>query len=494
MNENLLNVINAFPDLDILVIGEAMLDSYLDGHSERLCREAPVPVVDVEERENVPGGAANTAVNISTMGGNVTFLSVVGDDTEAEVLCRALSEAGVRTEHVLREPSRRTLAKQRVLSSQQMLVRFDQGSTEPLDEEAEQSVIEHLRELYPKSHAVIVSDYNYGVLTKRIVQTLRELQQQHPHLLVVDSKRLKEYKDVGVTAIKPNYQEALDLLGLEKPDSTDIDARVRQMEEHGGRLLDITGAQIAAVTIDQDGSLVFGPERVPYRTYAHPEPNSKAAGAGDTFVSALTLALAAGAVTENAAELASMAASIAVGKDGTSACYAEELQAHFMADEKVVNDVFHLAGHLAAYRRDGKRVVFTNGCFDILHTGHINYLNRAKATGDVLIVGVNSDESVRRLKGPTRPINKLEDRSQILAALSAVDHIVPFDSDTPHNLIRVIKPDIFVKGGDYSREKLPEASLVESLGGELQILPYLENHSTTGIIERIREIYARSPS
>jgi D-beta-D-heptose 7-phosphate kinase/D-beta-D-heptose 1-phosphate adenosyltransferase len=182
-----------------------------------------------------------------------------------------------------------------------------------------------------------------------------------------------------------------------------------------------------------------------------------------------------------------------VSKDGTSACRAEELRLYFSTDEKYVTDVFQLAARMAAYRAEAKRIVFTNGCFDILHRGHITYLNQAKAQGDILIVGLNSDSSVRRLKGPNRPINTLEDRAQVLAALSCVDHIVAFDGSTPHELIRQIRPDVFIKGGDYTRETLPEAQLVEALGGEVRILPYLQDRSTTVIIEKIRELYVETP-
>ena len=303
-------------------------------------------------------------------------------------------------------------------------------------------------------------------------------------MVVVDSKRPQAFHSINITAIKPNYEEALQLLGLKKV--CDDAERVHQMEEQGRKILDFTGAQIAAVTLDHKGALIFHHgDDTPYRTYAKPEPNSRAAGAGDTFVSALALSLASGAHVENAAELASAAASIVVSKNGTAACFAEELRDNFSTSEKFVTDVFQLAARVASYRRAGRKIVFTNGCFDILHRGHITYLNRAKALGDVLIVGLNSDDSVRRLKGPNRPINSLEDRAQILAALSCIDHIVSFNSDTPRELIRVIRPDIFVKGGDYTRQTLPEASLVEELGGDVEILPYLENHSTTSIIERI---------
>jgi D-beta-D-heptose 7-phosphate kinase / D-beta-D-heptose 1-phosphate adenosyltransferase len=489
MNGNLLQVINAFSGLRVMVIGEAMLDTYLEGFSDRLCREAPVPVVNVTDRDFVPGGAGNTAVNVRSLGAEVILLSIIGDDSEGMILKEVLEEKGVDTRYFLRSPDRRTLAKQRVISASQMLVRFDQGDTEPLDSALEEALIENITQFYPYCDAIIISDYNYGILTPNVIRALEECQRDDPHLLVVDSKRLPIYQNLNVTAVKPNYSEAQELLGLTR--LSDSNARLDQIIQNGREILEMTGAHIAAVTLDQIGALVFSQEEsAPYRTYAKPVPHSKAAGAGDTFVSALTLALAAGAHFENAAELASAAASIVVSKNGTSTCHVEELISHFSAQEKVVTDIFQLVAGVAAYRRENKRVVFTNGCFDILHRGHITYLNRAKACGEILIVGINSDESVRRLKGESRPINSLEDRAQILAALSCVDHIVPFNSDTPHELIRMIRPDIFVKGGDYSRETLPEASLVEKLGGKVEILPYLENLSTTNIIERIRQIDA----
>jgi D-beta-D-heptose 7-phosphate kinase / D-beta-D-heptose 1-phosphate adenosyltransferase len=489
MDSNLIGVIDEFENLTVLVVGEAMLDSYLQGVSERLCREAPVPVVSVTEYEYVPGGAANTAVNVASLGANAIFLSVCGDDTEGDLLRQALSERGVSTEYILNDPTRRTLAKQRVLAGKHMLVRFDQGSTDDVGPETEARLLESLRRLHSQVDAVIVSDYDYGILTRRVIAEIARLQAQEPRLVVVDSKRLDVYQGVKACAVKPNYAEAVQLLGLPQLIEARTGERVEQISSQGERLRALTGSELVAVTLDRDGALFFGSGEAPYRTYSRPRPNSRAAGAGDTFASALTLALAAGAPDENAAELASAAASLVVDKDGTAACHANELRAFFTNDDKYVPDAFQLAARMAAYRREKRRVIFTNGCFDILHRGHITYLNRAKELGDVLIIGLNSDESVRRLKGENRPINALEDRAQILSALSCVDHIVPFSDNTPLELIRQIRPDVYVKGGDYTLETLPEAPLVEGMGGEVHILPYLDDHSTTSIIKRIREIY-----
>jgi D-beta-D-heptose 7-phosphate kinase/D-beta-D-heptose 1-phosphate adenosyltransferase len=388
---------------------------------------------------------------------------------------------------------RGTLAKQRLLADGQMLVRFDQGDTDPIDAEAENGLLDRLSALYAHCDAVIVSDYAYGVVTPRIIETLAELQARTPRLLVLDARDLRRYRRVGVTVVKPNYLDTVRLLDLAPVDGAK--ARAAQVASECDHLLEVTGAQLAAVTLDEDGGLFLEKGVPPYRTFARPaEGRDHVTGAGDTFAAALALSLAAGATTPTAAELASAASAVVVSKDGTATCSAAELREYLWAGEKLVPDLKRIAERVAFHRSQGRRIVFTNGCFDILHRGHITYLNRAKALGDVLVLGVNSDESAHRLKGPERPINTLDDRVQVLAALSCVDYIVPFDDDRPDNVIRAVRPDLFVKGGDYTRDSLPEASLVEALGGNVQILPYLADRSTTEIVKRIRNLTPRPPS
>ncbi|MGE5655529.1 MAG: D-glycero-beta-D-manno-heptose 1-phosphate adenylyltransferase [Actinomycetota bacterium] len=485
---HLSSLIHSFEGLKVAAIGDAMLDCYLEGFSERLCQEAPVPVVNLAKRKYIPGGAANTAVNVRSLGATVKFFSVVGDDLEGKILQQSLAERGIATESLFQQFGRQTLAKHRVIASGQLLVRFDSGSTHSIDSEIEQKLIDCLAHCYRDCDAIIISDYGYGVVTPNVISAIAHLQSCTPRILVADSKNLTAYRQVGVTAVKPNYQEAVQLLSIRdrRRDATSTpNSRADQISLYENELFDLTGAQIVAVTLDTEGAVIFDRGSFPYRTYAKPRPHCRAAGAGDTFVSALTLALAAGATTAAAAELASAAAEAVAAKDGTAACSPQELQAHATAGDKYSTDLASLIALLAFHRQQGRRIVFTNGCFDILHSGHIAYLNRAKALGDLLIIGVNSDRSIRRLKGPTRPINHLSDRIQVLTALSCVDQIIAFDEDTPCNLIRAIRPDVFVKGGDYRREQLPEAPLVEELGGVVQILPYLKNRSTTRIIERI---------
>jgi D-beta-D-heptose 7-phosphate kinase/D-beta-D-heptose 1-phosphate adenosyltransferase len=484
VSPTLATLIDRFAGARVLVLGEAMLDCYLHGATERLCREAPVPIVDVTRRVEAPGDAANTAVNARALGAEVTLLSVVGDDAEAATLAARLAQRGVRTGALLRDRRRRTLAKQRLVAGGHLLVRFDQGSTGALDADTERALAIRCAELVPMHDVVLVSDYGYGILGPHVIATLAEQQAAAGRVVVVDSKSLAAFRRVGVTAVKPNFSEALALLGGRDPHAAA--ERTELIGGHGRRLLETTGARIAAVTLDTDGALFFEAGRPPYRTYARPVAHARAAGAGDTFVAALGLALGAGADLPAAAEIASAAAAVVVDKDGTATCAALELRAAVTPADKVLADAAALALRLEAHRRAGRRIVMTNGVFDLLHRGHITYLNAAKALGDVLVVGVNADATVRRLKGAGRPINGLEDRMQVLAALSAIDHIVPFEEDTPVALVRAVRPDVFVKGGDYTVERLPEAAVVQALGGVVRILPWEHDRSTTSIIERIR--------
>ena len=473
-----------FRSVNALVIGEAMLDSYVRGDAGRLSREAPVPIVAVRDRVDAPGGAANTAVNLAALGARASLVSIVGTDDQADRLRAALERAKVNGDRVIAEPGRQTLAKERIVAGEQMVVRIDTGTTDPLDATTEDRLIDALVAAHQHADVVIVSDYDYGVVSTRLLATLRDLQERSPKPLIVDARDLRRYRRLDVTAVKPNYVEAINLLG--EPDQRGTKLRVAQIAANGERLLDATGARIVAVTIDAEGVIVFERDAPPYRTYCRPRTDAQAAGGGDTFVATLALALASGAGTPEAAELASTAGSIVVGKPGTAICSADDLIGALSIGGKRLDGAEELRRRADAYRAQGRRIVFTNGCFDILHRGHVTYLDRAKGLGDVLIVAVNSDASVRRLKGDDRPINGLDDRLLVLEALSCVDHVVSFDTDTPEPLIEAVRPDVLAKGGDYSRGSLPEADLVERLGGTVQILPLVDDRSTTRIIRRAR--------
>ncbi|MBE0475916.1 MAG: D-glycero-beta-D-manno-heptose 1-phosphate adenylyltransferase [Coriobacteriia bacterium] len=474
----------SFAGLRVLVVGDAMLDRYLSGAAHRLCPEAPVPVVDVTERREAPGGAANTALNAAALGAGVSLVALLGGDAEGARLASALSAAGVDLGPCVGVEGRSTLVKQRVAAGGQVLLRLDEGDVLAPDEAAQDRVGEMIGEAWDGHDAVVVSDYAYGAVTPAVIAALGRVQRRSPKVLVADSKHLTGYRHVGVSAVKPNYAGAVSLLGEEA--GSDGASRADALAARGERMLALSGARIAAVTLDAEGAIVFERDRAPYRTYARTASSAGPSGAGDTYTCAFALALAAGADTPEAAEIAQAAASVVVAQPGTSTCRAEELAAAIGGLGKAAGCAEEAARRLEPLRASGGRVVLTNGCFDILHRGHVTYLSQAKSLGDVLVVGVNCDEGVRRLKGPGRPVNQLEDRMHVLEALSCVDLVVPFAEDTPHALISAVRPDVFVKGGDYTLERLPEAELVRTLGGEVRLLPCVQDRSTSGLIDRIR--------
>lgn len=481
IDRDMLRLLESFADRPALLIGEAILDDYVEGDTGRICREAPVPVVNVRKRRYAPGGAANTAANLRALGARVSFLSVSGADADGRRLRTVLRDQGVSTRYLLAHPLRKTLAKRRVVADGQLLVRFDEGDSHPVDEETEAALARALTRLYCRCDVVVVSDYGLGLMTPGLIDLLQKLQARWPRVLVIDSKRLALYRGVGATAVKPNYEEVRSLVAL-----PDLQLRADQIQAAADSILDVSRAQIAAVTLDAEGAIILERGRPTYRTYGRPVPAARAAGAGDSFVAGLALALGGGASTTMAAEIASAASVVAIGRDGTARCPVSELTEFFSPQDKYLGHRARLRARAELYRHQGRRIVFTNGCFDILHRGHVTYLSRAKALGDVLFVGINGDESVRRLKGAERPINTLDDRVGVLSALSCVDHIVPFDDDTAADLIECIRPHVFAKGGDYVDKELPEAPLVEHLGGRVVLLPYLDASSTTKTIDRIR--------
>ena len=480
---DLRSLLESFGGLRALVVGEAMLDSFLKGPGERLSREAPVPIVDVIERTDVPGGAANTAANVRALGSDVTFISVIGDDLEGALLRRALEKAGLPIDGLLMQRGRKTLAKHRLLGSGQMIAQFDQGTTAPIPPSLESAFIERLSQRWSAADVVIVADFGSGLMTPGVRDAIAELRKEGDRRLVVDGRDPRAYASARPTAVKPKYDEAAALLGL--PAVEGSRARTDQLTGRGEDLLNVTGSRIAAVTLDADGALVFERGHPPHRTYTRPMQISKAAVAGDTFTSVLGLALAAGATMQAAAELASAASAVVVAKEATT-CSPAELRQYLSSEGKYVGGWLGLRDVAEPLHRQGKRIVFTNGYFDILHRGHVAHLAQAKALGDVLVIGLNSDESIRRAKGRGWPITSMEDRIEILAALDPVDYIIPFDGDTPVDLISALRPHVYVKGADHADDRLPETTVVKRMGGDVVILPLVTDFSTSTIVDRVR--------
>jgi len=478
------DLVGRFASKRVLVLGDLMMDVYIKGTSSRLSPEAPVPVVDIQEIVHSPGGAANTALNLSALDAHVCFLSVVGNDEAGGRVLKLLNDHGIDTRGVLQRPGRNTLVKSRVVAGTQVLIRFDQGTDTPVDNDTETALMAMLREESHHVDAILVSDYNKGVLTESLIDTLQELRYERGVFIAIDSKRLTAFSRLEPSLVKPNYDEAVAMLGALGPAA----ARVEQLEARGHEIFAKTNAHLTAVTLDVDGAMIFERDKATCQVEAPFTPFPSVAGAGDTFISAFTLAMISGASVPEAARMATTASNIVVNKTDTSWCSARELKYYFHLREKYVTDLRDLENLCDLYRFQSKRIVFTNGCFDILHHGHVSYLNAARTRGDVLIVAVNTDDSIRRLKGSSRPINNLNDRLNVLAALQAVDHLVAFGDvydDTPAGLIRALRPDVFAKGEDYAHVALPEAEALYTVGCEVQFIPLVPDRSTTKIIERI---------
>ncbi len=475
-------ILKKIENLSFIVIGDAMLDVYIRGLSQRLSREAPVPIIAVEDRQERAGGAANTAINVAQFGAHCYFMSTIGEDPEGDSLIQILDSNGVHTETLIRE-NKRTLSKQRVCAQDQQLVRFDYGNDKKINKSTEHKLITALSQLHQQCDGIIISDYEYGTITEAIREELYSLQKILKKIIVVDAKHPQKYSLLSPTLVKPNFAETMDLLQIKDYPTTN---RIAFIDSYKDQILEKTGACIVAVTLDKEGSIVFQQKSNSYQIPTTPMDNAKAAGAGDTYTAMFALSLAAQGEIFTAAHVAAVAAGIVIQKDLTAICTKSDLYFYYYSQQKQLQ-YSDMPQFIQSIRTQKKRIVFTNGCFDIIHSGHITYLQEAKNLGDILIVGLNTDESVKRLKGKERPINTLLDRMHVLSGLASVDYVIPFAEDTPIALIKKICPDIYVKGGDYTRETLPEVPIVERLGGRLEIIPYVKDHSTTNIIRQIQE-------
>jgi D-beta-D-heptose 7-phosphate kinase / D-beta-D-heptose 1-phosphate adenosyltransferase len=468
----------------IAVVGEALLDGWLTGPAHRLGRDGPVPVVKVAASTSVPGGAANVAANLAALGADVELVTVLGEDADGLALRAAMAEHGVRTGRVVVEAGRATPAKRRIVASGQLVARYDSGPDAPLRPATEDALAAAVARACADADAVLVADYGLGTLTAAVRARIAELRGRIP-LLVVDAHDLRPWAGLRPDAVAPNLAEAAALLGERVPGTQRVAWGVRQADA----LAAAAGGADVLLTVDTDGALYLPAGGTPVqRSSAHAEPESMACGAGDTFVAAWTASVSCGAVPAQALALAQAAADVVVSRPGTQVCGTNALTARLAAtDRGRVLAHRDLAAALAAHRAEGRSVVFTNGCFDVLHRGHVAYLQQARALGDVLVVALNADESVARLKGPTRPVNPLEDRAGVVGALDAVDLVTAFHQDTPVELLELVRPAVYAKGGDYTPQMLPETPVVERLGGQVRVLDYLSDHSTSAIVAKIRE-------
>jgi D-beta-D-heptose 7-phosphate kinase / D-beta-D-heptose 1-phosphate adenosyltransferase len=483
--DSLARAVDRWRDRPVVVVGDVMLDEWRFTEPRRLSREAPAPVVTLRRREDAPGGAGNTAVNLAALGARPVLVGPLGDDEPGNRVRARLAAAGV-TDRTVAVPGTRTATKRRVLAAGQILLCEEDA---PAGEPVADAMLAALEAVVAAggNPVLAVCDYGLGALDERVRRWLVAHRDEFA-MVALDAHDLGRWEGLAPTVVTPSYAEAVPLLGPPpRPAGGDGD-RAAVVTAYGARLLRRTGARIAAVTLDVAGAVVLTADDA-YRTDARPAPPSHCVGAGDAYLAAMVLALAAGADVPGAAELAQLAAGTTVAGPGTCVCTRSALLdavGRGPDEDLSVVDAATLAEIVRRHRERGARIVFTNGCFDVLHRGHVGYLSQARELGDVLIVAVNSDESVRRLKGPQRPVNLVEDRVAVLAALSAVDHVVVFEEDSPAALIEAVRPDVYVKGGDYPPEMVPEAPLVRRLHGEVRTLGYVPDRSTSAIIDRIR--------
>lgn len=470
----------------VLCIGDLMLDEFVYGEVTRISPEAPTPVIAVKRTEVMIGGAGNVARNLVSLGTRCIFVGVVGDDDAGGELKKELAKIPRIDAHLVTDAGRRTTRKVRFVSEHHSahLLRADWEPASPVDSKSEDALIGHVIKAMPKAGAVVLSDYAKGALTPRVIRAVIDAANKAGRPVVVDPKGRDYGIYRGATLITPNRQELAD--ATHSPAQTDDQVAAAAAEL--GRML---GAKAVLVTRSEAGMTLVG-EGAAIHVPAYPVRVRDVSGAGDTVVAVLAAMLAMQADFESAMRAANAAAAVVVGKRGTATLSVAELRSRILPaatlapEEKIVFDWALLDEHIAEWRRQGLRVGFTNGCFDLLHPGHVKLLAGARAACDRLVVGLNGDASVTRLKGEGRPVQPVQSRAEVLAALEAVDLVVVFDEDTPEKLIARVKPTVLIKGSDYKREDVVGHAIVEAAGGEVILIDIVPGHSTSAMVERTR--------
>ena len=471
-----------FRKLKVLVVGDLMLDRYIIGDVDRISPEAPVPVLRHAQRYERPGGAANVAMNLAGLGCETVLAGFWGEDTEKNELKAFLDKAGVDTVGVV-TTTLPTVSKTRIVGRTQQLLRLDIESRERLSATDCEHLTERAEQLVGKVHAVVLSDYAKGALSAELCQQVIAAARRAGVPVLADPKTPDLGKYAGATVVCPNLQELSLATGISAYDTdTLLAAGEAQRTQHGIRFLVVTMSEKGIRVLRDEGSFFHSPARA--------REVFDVSGAGDTVIATMAACLAAGLSMEAAVELANLAAGVVVGKVGTVPIAHHELIALLTPSsgisgaEKILSGE-RLAARVAEWRAAGETIVFTNGCFDLLHVGHVTLLEDCHRFGSKLVLGLNTDASVGRLKGPSRPVIGERERARVMAALAAVDAVVLFDEDTPLELIRAVGPDVLVKGGDYSAETVVGYAEVIAAGGRVEIVPTVEGFSTTNIVRKL---------
>jgi D-beta-D-heptose 7-phosphate kinase / D-beta-D-heptose 1-phosphate adenosyltransferase len=483
--ESLFHVLNQFPAARVLVLGDVMLDRFVYGSVERISPEAPIPVINVERYLDMPGGAANVARNIAAMGARAMLLGVVGEDTWAEELRAQLALLPSIEMHLVTDSSRVTSVKTRYVADGQQVMRADRESRLPLAAPVETALLDEYRQVMDESDVIVLSDYAKGVLSDSVTRAAIAMARSAGKTVIADPKAREFSRYRGASILTPNRLELQTACGSECVSDEQVAAAART-------ILDQKVCEVMVVTRGKDGMSVIQSDGASAHLPTAARQVFDVSGAGDTVVATLSLGLAAGARVADAAALANTAAGIVVGKRGTATVTTGEIIAALRpfdgrTDPQKIFGLDTVLQLSRAWREQGLKIAFTNGCFDLLHPGHISLLEQARFTANRLIVGLNADLSIRRLKGPNRPVQSEVARATVLAAVKSVDAVVIFPEDTPIRLIEALEPDVLVKGADYSVDEVVGADFVISRGGKVVLAELLSGHSTTNTVTRVAQ-------
>lgn len=479
------DIIKKFKGLRVLVVGDLMLDRYVTGEVQRVSPEAPVPVLKVSEELQSPGGAANVALNLKALGSKVDLIGVTGKDPQGDTLREEIKLSGISPSGALRDPWVKTTVKTRLLASNQQVARIDYEADTPISSRTESALTKKIDKALSgdTTDAIIISDYAKGALTNKVLSHTIKLARKKGILTVVDPKGEDFTKYRGTDVITPNKKEAEAACGIKITDTKTLSTAVRS-------ILKQAGAGSVLITRGRKGITYCNKDGKPETIESIAKEVYDVTGAGDTVVSAFTLAYAASGALGESVCIANAAAGITVGRLGASQVGSQELIEHFAnpgGTGSKIQSPEQLKKILASHRSKGEKVAFTNGCFDLFHTGHLKLLTEAASLGDILVVAINSDSSVKKLKGRGRPFVSESDRLKLLSALDCVSYLTVFTEETPINLIKKLRPDVLVKGGDYKAGDVVGGAFVQSTGGRVKIIPLVKGISTTSLAGKIKK-------
>jgi len=464
----------------ILVIGDIIVDQYLWGSCERISPEAPVPIINIDSQSTLLGGAGNVANNLCALGAEVNIISVIGECEVSKELKNLLQNINVETQYLVTEKDRITSKKSRIISSQQQVVRYDYESAIEINSNSQASIISIVKEIVNNYDVILLSDYGKGVLTSSLTKSLISIANESKKKLLVDPKGIDYSKYKGAYLLTPNKKEASEATNILINDNNSLTQAMQRLKKQ-------CNLEYSIVTLSEEGVAVFDNKLRIYPTAAR--EIFDVTGAGDTVLASLGFALSCNNDMDEAIKFANLASGVVVGKIGSATASINEIleyesKVSLPNSEKYIKTWDEISSILDELKNKNKKIVFTNGCFDILHIGHVKYLEKTKSFGDILILGLNSDESVQRLKGKNRPINPQNDRAYILASLEVIDYVVLFEDDTPLDLIKLVQPDVLVKGGDYEGKEV----VGQDIAKELKIVKFIDGKSTTNTINRIKKV------